>query len=432
MESAALVGSGLLLAGCSQSSGGYSKVTFVDKAPDGPPLKAGLIGCGGRGSGAAVDFLLAGPNLQITALGDVFADRLASCRQMLQSGISDRRTFPAQQVPEGSCFVGFDAYHRVIDSGVDLVLLATPPHFRPEHFSHAVNARKHVFMEKPVAVDPVGVRSILDSARKARSFNLSVATGTQRRHQRPYIETFTRVAGGAIGKVLAARCYWNQGQARHVERQEGWTDMEYMIRDWGNWCWLSGDHIVEQHIHNLDVVNWFVGEYPVKALGMGGRMRRVTGDQYDFFCVDYTFDHELHTASACRQIDGCANHISEVLVGTEGSTNCRGTICDKNGKVVWQYQEQGQEPEKTRFNPYEQEQIDLVTAIRTNKPLNEAENTAYSTLTAIMGRVSAYTGREVTWEEMLKSDLRLGPKEYAMTPLPMKAVAPLAGQEKKS
>ncbi|MEW5975903.1 MAG: Gfo/Idh/MocA family oxidoreductase [Acidobacteriota bacterium] len=429
--SVAVAGAGLMLTRCAKS---YPKLTFLDAAPDGVPLKAGLVGCGGRGTGAAQDFLKAGPNLQITALADVFEDRVAECRKTLEEKA-------AQEVSADRCFVGFDAYKKVIDSDVDVVLLATPPHFRPEHFEAAVNAKKHVFMEKPVAVDPLGVRSILASAQRAKTFNISVVTGTQRRHQRDYLETYNRVANGAIGRIVSARCYWNQSQLWSKPRQQGWSDMEAMIRDWVSWCWLSGDHIVEQHVHNLDVMSWFLGAYPTKAVAMGARMRRLTGDQYDFFAVDYALENGLHIQSTCRQIDGCANNISEFLVGTEGSTNCRNKIFDKEGKEVWRYrelegkpekeaaQESDAEPETPKISPYVQEHIDLVNAIRTNQPINEAENTAKATLVAIMGRISAYTGQEVTWDQVMQSGERLGPTEYAMGPVPIQARVPLPGTE---
>jgi myo-inositol 2-dehydrogenase/D-chiro-inositol 1-dehydrogenase len=203
--------------------------------------------------------------------------------------------------------------------------------------------------------------------------------------------------------------------------------MEAMIRDWVNWCWLSGDHIVEQHVHNLDTVAWFTGMYPAKALGVGGRARRVTGDQFDFFAIEFTYGNGTRLQSMCRQIDGCTNDVSEYVVGSEGYTNCKNTIYDPDGKVVWMYQEEGQEAGKSKVDPYKQEHVDFVTAVRTNKPINEAENVAKSTLMAIMGRTSAYTGKEVTWDEMMESPDRLGPTEYAMGPVPIKPVVPVPG-----
>ncbi len=295
--------------------------TFLDQAPDGPVIKAGLIGCGGRGSGAAVQFLSAGPNLQIVALGDTFKDRLDSCRAKI---LKEK----GQEVPLENCFVGFDAYQKVIDSGVDVILLATPPSFRPEHLAAAIQAKKHVFAEKPVCVDPVGARSVMATAQKAKGMDLCIVTGTQRRHQRDYVATWQQVAQGAIGDVVGGNVYWNRGKLWHKENNPSWTEMEWMIRDWVNWTWLSGDHIVEQHVHNLDVMNWFTGTHPVKAVAFGSRLRRVTGNQYDNFSVDFTFENGIHFHSMCRQIDGCANNVSERVQGTKGSSNCQNTILD--------------------------------------------------------------------------------------------------------
>ncbi|MFC1541396.1 Gfo/Idh/MocA family protein [Candidatus Latescibacterota bacterium] len=410
------VAAGVLAASCSKSEQrDVSVPIMLDQAPDGPMLKAGLIGCGGRGTGAARDFLSAGPNLQITALGDVFKDRLDSARNNIQKE-------KGQTVPEENCFVGFDAFQNVIDSDVDIVLLATPPHFRPEHFAAAVAAGKHVFMEKPVAVDPVGIKSIIESAGQAKTKNLCVVTGTQRRHQREYVETYSRVAGGAIGDIVAARCYWNQNQLWFNEKRPGWSDMEWMIRDWVNWSWLSGDHIVEQHVHNIDVVSWFTGMHPVKAVGFGGKAHRVTGDQYDFFSIDFSMENGMHVHSMCRQINGCENNVSEFVVGTEGSTNCSDTIWNPDGTVAWKFEGQ-------KGAPYVQEHIDMVTAIRTSEPINEAQNTAESTLVGIMGRISAYTGQETTWQEMMDSDLRLGPTEYALGDVDVPRTVPVPGEK---
>ena len=396
-------------------------------APEGVALKAGLIGCGGRGTGAAGNFLDAGTGLEVVAMADIFQDRVDSCRQSLkeQKGV---------EVPEDRCFSGFDAYERLLAiDEIDYIIIATPPHFRPAQFKAAVEARKHVFMEKPVAVDPVGIRSIMDTAERADAFNLRVATGTQRRHQRHYIDAYNVIMNGAIGEIVSARCYWNMGQLWYKENPGEWSDMEWMIRDWVNWCWLSGDHIVEQHVHNIDVVNWFTNSHPVKAVGMGGRARRVTGDQFDFFSIDYELESGVHVASMCRQVDGCANNVSEALVGTDGSAyldSKEGRILDSAGTVLWQgaqAQMEGEDYDSGANSPYIQEHIDLVTAIRTDGELNEARNTAISTLTAIMGRISAYTGQATTWDEMMASDLRLGPEEYVLGDVALEAVPPVPG-----
>jgi predicted dehydrogenase len=384
---------------------------LLEKAPDGAPIKVGIIGCGGRGSGAMINFLDAGPNLVIHAMGDTFLDNLTACRDKLKKEKN-------MEVADDKVFVGFDAYEKVLDSGVDMVILATPPHFRPMHFEAAVQARKNIFMEKPIAVDPVGIRSVMASAKKAESLGLKIVTGTQRRHQLDYVETYKQIMSGAIGEITSANCYWNQNQLWYRNPQASWSEMEYMIRDWVNWQWLSGDHIVEQHVHNLDVITWFTGKHPVKAVGFGSRHRRVTGDQYDNFSVDFEYDNGMHMHSMCRQINGTANNVSEFIMGTEGKSNCQNMIWDLKGKEQFSYKypldEKGQSLKNVKVSPYVQEHIDLITCIRQNIPINEAEQTAISNMTAIMGRMSAYTGKEVTWDEMMNSDLKLGPTTYLM------------------
>ncbi|MBK8946287.1 MAG: Gfo/Idh/MocA family oxidoreductase [Ignavibacteriae bacterium] len=403
-----------IIVGCSVASDKkrtMEEKVFLDQAPDGKVLKAGLIGCGGRGSGAAIDFLSAGPNLKIHAIGDVFKDRVDECKLKLKNE-------KQEIVADENCFVGFDAFEKVINSGVDVIILATPPHFRPLHFAAAVDARKHVFMEKPVAVDPVGARSVIASSKKAEALGLVVATGTQRRHQRDYVATFKEIYEGKIGEIVSANCYWNQSQLWFRNPQPEWSEMEYMIRDWVNWTWLSGDHIVEQHVHNIDVINWFTEKHPIKAVGFGSRQRRVTGDQYDNFSVDFEYESGMHVHSMCRQINGCTDNVSELVFGSQGYTNCRNKIFDSKGNVIWEYQypkiEGVEKNESVKVSPYVQEHIDLVQAIRENKPFVEAENTAISTMCAIMGRMSAYSGKEVTWDEVMNSDLKLGPDVYEL------------------
>ncbi|MFC1660440.1 Gfo/Idh/MocA family protein [Gemmatimonadota bacterium] len=418
---------GAVVAGCGETAGNryadYPWPPLLESAPDGPVLRAGLIGCGGRGTGAAMEFLNAGPNLEIIALADCFRDRLDRCRATLQEE-------KGVEVPEERCFSGFDAYQQLIDTEVDIVLMATPPYFRPQHFEACVEARKHVFMEKPVAVDPVGARSVMASARQADGIGLSVVTGTQRRHQADYLEAFRRITTGAIGELVGGNCYWNGQVPWWRDRQESWSDVEFMVRDWVNWTWLSGDHIVEQHVHNLDVINWFLGDtHPEKAVGFGGRWRRPTGDQYDFFSIDFTYENDVHIHSMCRQIAGCANNVSELVRGTEGYTNCVDGIWRTDGTEVWSYPySEDEEGNPIHPQPYQQEHIDLVTAIRTGQPVNEAERTAVATLTAIMGRISCYTGQEVTWDEMMESDLRLGPDRLTFGPSDLvRAVVPVPG-----
>src|SRR5665648_139059 len=304
---------------------------LLELAPDGAPLKVGIIGCGGRGSGAMINFLDAGPNLIIHALGDTFLNNVTACRDKLKKEKN-------MEVADENVFVGFDAYEKVLDSGVDMVILATPPHFRPMHFEAAVQARKHVFMEKPVAVDPVGIRSVMATAKKAESLGLRIVTGTQRRHQLDYVEIYKQVMNGAIGEITSANCYWNQNQLWYRNPQASWSEMEYMIRDWVNWCWLSGDHIVEQHVHNIDVINWFTGKRPESAVSFGARQRRVTGDQYDMFSTDFIYEGGIHVHSMCRQINGTEGNVSEWVQGTKGNSNCQNAIWNQAGEKIWSFE----------------------------------------------------------------------------------------------
>lgn len=424
------IGTAGLLTSCSRSekkTGDAKLPVLLNEAPDGKVLKAGLIGCGGRGTGAAVNFVDAGPNLQIVALGDVFQDRLDTCRATLK-----KRNI---EVADEKCFTGFDNYQKVIDSGVDIVLLCTPPHFRPAHVEAAVNAGKHIFMEKPIAVDPVGARSVRISAKKAEQMGLCIVSGTIRRVQKDYMETYRRVMNGEIGEIVSAHIIRNGGSLWARKRLPEWTDMEYMLRNWANFCWLSGDHIVEQFIHEVDVMNWFVGKIPVKAMGWGGRQRRMTGDQYDFFSIEYVYDNGMQTHCAARQISGCSNLKREIITGTKGFADCSGKLFDLKGNQIWSYPTPAKEdPDLTWVvkDPYVQEHINMVTAIRAGKTLSDAEAQINSTLITIMGRISAYTGKDVTWEEMLNSDLSLGPKTYAMGPVPnIPETIPVIGNEAK-
>jgi predicted dehydrogenase len=418
------------LASCSSKTKNVDYVfpPVLDKAPDGVKLRAGLVGCGNRGTGAALNFLSSGNDLELVALADVFEDKVWDCR----SKLSKQRV----EVPESNCFWGFDSYKSLLDVDLDVVILATPPHFRPAYFDACVQAKKHVFMEKPVCVDPVGARQIIATSKKAENLGLTVITGTQRRHQRDYLETYRQVASGAIGEIVSAKAWWLQSHVWFRTREEGWSDMEYMLRNWNNFCWLCGDHILDTHVHNIDIINWFLGKNPIEAVGFGGRARRLTGDQYDFFSIDFNYGNGVFSHSMSRQIDDCANTLGEHIVGTNGYTNCKNTIYNLDGTEKWKYEypknKDGKSTEIVAVSPYVQEHISLVTAIRTNKPVVEAERTAISTLTAIMGRTAAYTGQLVTWEEMLSSTMKLGPEKYEMGPINMEFPVPVPGTQHKS
>ena len=422
------IGASQLIRSCSSEEAATGEVmepSFLATAPDGEPLKAGVVGCGGRGTGAAINHLNAGPNLNIVAAGDVFQDRLDKFRKELK----EKKDV---ELDDSMCFTGFDAFKRVIESDVDIVILATPPYFRPEHFQACVEARKHVFMEKPVAVDPAGARDIMATSKQAEAAGLCVVTGTQRRHQWSYQNMLARVRAGMMGDIVSTNVYWNMGKLWHVKPQSGMNEMEYMIRDWVNWTWLSGDHIVEQHIHNIDVSNWFMGKAPVEAVGMGSRLRRLTGDCYDNFSVDFVYDKQVHMGSMCRQINDCANSVSEHITGTKGymiTGDRQYNMWDHEGNSLYEYASpEDENGERLENDPYVQEHIDLVNAIRTGNQIVEAEETAKSNLTAIMGRHAAYTGTKVTWEEMMGADWKLGPEgELAMGPVDMDKVSPIAG-----
>ena len=420
------VGVPALLTGCSSPK---KKVTvtvpeILASAPEGRPLKAGLVGCGGRGTGAACNFLDAGPGLQITALGDVFPDKLDACRKTLKD--------KGQEITDENCFLGFDAYQKVIDSGVDVVLLCTPPVFRPMHFEYAIEKGKHCFIEKPCAVDPVGAKRVLVTAKKADQQGLSVISGTIRRSQKDCIETYRRVAEGAIGDIVSAHVTRLGGALWYINRRPEWNDMEYMLRNWVNFCWTSGDLVVEQFVHEIDMMSWFMGDKtPVRAEATGGRQRRVTGDMYDFFSIEYVYDNGLRAHCTSRQINGCDTTHNVMVYGTQGYTNCFDTIYNLDGTIASQYPKPAPEdPDQSMAvpDPYVQELIRLVTAIRTDTPVNDAEQHVKSTLMAMMGRQSAYTGKFVTWDEIMASEMKLGPETYEFGPVPgIPETPPVAG-----
>lgn len=393
-------------------------------------IKIGLIGCGGRGTGAAGQNLTSNDRVVLHSMGDLFKDRLDGSLKAIQDTVGKKGMAAKLDVPADRHFVGWDAYKQVIASGVDLVILATPPAFRSIHLAAAIDAGKHVFCEKPVATDPTGIRSIIESAKKAKEKNLAIVAGTQRRHQNAYIETIKRIHDGAIGDLVGGQCYWNQGSLWSKPRQDGWTDMEYQLRNWLYYTWLSGDHICEQHVHNIDVMNWCFNGPPVSAMAMGGRQVRteaIYGNIFDHFCTEFTYAGGVKIQSMCRQIDGCANNISETLIGTKGRANPASEI---HGENAWKYGGGGSKVAGSGGvigagdrNPYDQEHVDLVASIRAGTPLNEGVRIAESTLTAIMARMSAYTGQAVTWEKAMNSKLSLLPETFAFGPAETPAVA---------
>ena len=394
-----------------KKEGEYYVPELPDKAIDGKELKVGVIGCGGRGSGAVMNLLDAANGITVTALGDVFDDRLQDLRAHLKN---DRQ----QDVPDDKCFTGFDAYQKVIDSGVDMVIIATPPAFRPIHFQYATEKGVHSFLEKPIAVDPKGYRTIMAAAKQAQAKGLSVVTGTQRHHERRYVEANKQIQAGIIGEITGGNVYWNQGMLWYKERQPGWSDMEWNLRDWVNWTWLSGDHIVEQHVHNIDVFLWMSGLKPVTATSFGARHRRVTGDQYDMFSTDFVMENGIHMHSMCRQIDGCSNKVSEFIQGAKGSWDSEtNEIKDLQGNVIWKYDEEKAGQEYKQHDPYVLEHVDWVNHIRKGTAHEEASDCATSCMAAIMAREAAYTGATTTWDEMTQSPMDLMPATLELGPL---------------
>ncbi|MGP1476799.1 MAG: Gfo/Idh/MocA family protein [Phocaeicola sp.] len=428
-----MIGSSSILTSCAgkekgsentplKQPGEYYIPELPDKAIDGKELKVGLVGCGGRGSGAVENVLEAADGIKITALGDVFSDRVENVKKML----SEKHN---QNVPDEACFVGFDAYQKVIDSGVDMVILTTPPVFRPVHFQYAVEKGVHAFLEKPIAADPKGYRTIMAASKQAVAKGLCVVTGTQRHHQRPYVEAFQKIQEGMIGQITGGNVYWNQGMLWYRTRQPGWSDMEWMIRDWVNWKWLSGDHIVEQHVHNIDIFLWMTGMHPVKATAVGSRQRRVTGDQYDNFSVDFEFENGIHLHSMCRQIDGCDTNVSEFIQGTKGSWNsATHEIKDLAGNTIWKFDEEASKAQFKQQNPYVLEHVDWVNHIRKGEAHDESEETGISSLAGVMGREAAYTGKTVTWDDITASELDYMPEKLELGPMDMsKYTVPVPG-----
>lgn len=391
----------------------YYVPELPDKAIQGREIKVGVIGCGGRGSGAIKNLFDAADGIRLTALGDVFPDRLEGLRKMAAEKLG-------QEVPDENCFIGFDAYQKVIDSGVDMIIDTTPPVFRPDHFKYAVQKGVHSFLEKPVAVDAKGYRTMMAAAKQAQAKGLCVVCGTQRHHQRPYVEAFRKIQEGYIGEITGGNVYWNQGMLWYRNREKGWSDMEWMIRDWVNWKWLSGDHIVEQHVHNIDVFLWMSGYKVAKATGFGARHRRITGDQYDQFSIDFEMENGVHLHSMCRQIDGCSNAVGEIIYGTKGSWNSFDhEIKDLDGNVVWKFDNEKAETEFQQHNPYVLEHVDLVNHIRKGEPIDEATACAMSTLAGVMGRTAAYTGDTVSWDDMSQSEMDYLPEKLEIGPMDM-------------
>lgn len=376
-------------------------------------IKIGLVGCGGRGRGAADQAMNTDGPTKLVAMADAFEDQLDSALRQLERQHKDK-----VDVPKERQFVGFDAFQQVLEADVDLVILATPPGFRPLHFEAAVNAGKHVFMEKPVAVDPAGVRKVIAVNEIAKKKKLAVQVGLQRHHEPIYIETIKRLQDGAIGRIVATRAYWNGAGVWVRPRQEGQTEMEYQMRNWYYFNWLCGDHITEQHIHNLDVINWLMDGYPVEAQGQGGRQVRTGkeyGEIYDHHFVEFTYEKDGERSvmlSQCRHIENCWNQVDEYAHGANGFCHIgEGRIFDPKGKLIWEFPREENGRRKSLHDGHQQEHHDLFRVLRAGEIPNEAEFGAYSSMTSVLGRMATYSGRTIRWDEALASELVISPVE---------------------
>jgi predicted dehydrogenase len=386
-------------------------------------LKAGLIGCGGRGTQAVVDLLAGTENVEVVAAADIFEDHLERAIRQWQDPkyvsrhagqVVERNGQPyelkAEELAAGipkrikvtpeNRFMGFEAYKRLVASDIDIVLLCTPPGYRPMHFEAAVNAKKHVFCEKPFGTDPVNVRRFMDAAKRSEQMKLTVVSGAQRRHQKEYVETVDKIRNGAIGDVVAAYAYWvGTPVIQQKARNPKWGDMEWQHRNWYSYVWICGDQIVEQHLHNIDVCNWVMGSHPEKVVATGGAIWRpreeLYGNIYDHISAGFVYPNGVRLSSYCRQFPrGLHTNISEIVQGTNGRSNCRDLGTPAN-------------------NPYMQEHVHMAQSIRgEGRYINEAMEVAESTMTCIMGRESAYSGQEITWDQMMKSQLDIMPKAF--------------------
>ncbi len=378
-------------------------------------IKVGLIGCGGRGSGAAKNAAKADANVKLTAMGDVFLDRAEQSAKMMKTQLGEQFA-----VEEDHVFSGFDAYKQVIDSGVDVVILASTPHFRPRHLRYAIEQGKHVFCEKPVAVDGPGVRSIMETVEMARKKDLTIVSGLCWRYDYGVKETMQRLLDGAIGDIESIQENYLTGTLWHRGHQPEWSEMEYQLRNWYYYTWLSGDHIVEQFIHSLDKAVWLMGDQPpAKCVGLGGRQVRTEekwGNIYDHFAVCYEWENGMKCYAYTRQMKGCKNNVDDYISGTKGKAIVlKNRIEPKDGEA-WKFE--GKKP-----SMYDLEHVALFEGLRSGKHINNGTYMAYSTMMAIMGRMACYTGQEITWEMAINSQEDLSPKEYAWTDVPVPAVS---------
>lgn len=383
-------------------------------------LKVGLIGCGSRGTGAAEEALNADSNVVLSAMADAFSDRLEESYATLKGKLKEK-----VQVSGDHKFVGLDAYQKLIDSDVDVVLLATPPAFRPAHLAAAVKAGKHIFSEKPFAVDAPGLCRVMESAKQAKEKRLSLVSGFCWRYHLPKRETFERVLNGQIGEILTAEATYNTGELWYKERQPGWTDMEYKLRNWLYYNWLSGDHIVEQAIHSVDMLQWAMGDVtPVSVTGTGGRQKRTDkkyGNIYDHFGLIYEYPNRAKAYVFCRQQSDTAPSYGVEFVGKEGKciVDCRTGVHEIKGTKPWKYEDETKFTDANAYqrskvrSMYQQEHDELFASIRAGKPMNDGEWMTRSNLVALAGRMAGYTGQTITLEQALASEEVLFPENLS-------------------
>ena len=378
-------------------------------------IKIALVGCGGRGTGAAAQALSTKENVKLVAMADAFQDRLDNCYEILSKKFIDTDKIAVKDEDKHQ---GFDAYKAAIDKA-DVVILTTTPGFRPIHFEYAISKNKHVFMEKPVATDAQGIRSVLETAKIAKMKKLNVVVGLQRHYQRNYLACLEEIRADKIGQIVSGQVYWNSSGVWVKERQENQTEMEYQMRNWYYFNWLCGDHIVEQHIHNIDVANWFIGEFPIHAQGMGGREVRKGkefGQIFDHHFVEFTYPSGAVISSQCRHQKGCLDNVSESFMGTKGKiytdSQNKGIITGYDGSTIYEHQGNN-DP-----NPYQTEHDALFASIKDGGVISDAEHAAKTTMTAILGRMATYSGQLITFEDALNKGRSLMPEKYSWDTVP--------------
>lgn len=379
-------------------------------------IKIALIGCGGRGTGACTQALSTKQNVQLVAMADAFRDRLDTSYNNLLEALGDKKD--RIQVKEENKFTGFDAYKHAI-ALADVVILTTPPGFRPIHFEEAVNQGKQIFMEKPVATDPAGIQRVLAAAQIAKQKKLNVVVGLQRRYQTSYRELMKRVKDGIAGDIVSAQAWWNNDGVWVHPRQAGWTEMEYQMRNWYYFVWLCGDHINEQHIHNIDVINWVMDDNPpVMAQGMGGREVRKGKDYgqiFDHHFVEFHYGNGVILNSQCRHQKGTMSKVDEYIAGTKGKVYFDAArITDLKGNTIYQF-----DKKKLENQPYQAEHDELFDAVAEGEyKFWDAERGAKSTMTALLGRMATYSGQVIEWDKAINSGINIMPQTYAFDAQP--------------